>query len=191
MRGNRSIPQMLMGVAILVALIFAVLIDNSDLRVALFGLLGTLTGALATFEATHVVSRRERQVMVRAAGRLLQEDLVFARMRVRHAEQNKRFWSPRFDLRLDGWERYRETVAKELEEPGDWKNVAGAFEAMRALQSKCTSLRTAFGDRPELGPLSREAMDLYLQRSESAINALARLSRDRQQDEVLIEDEAP
>lgn len=34
-------------------------------------------------------------------------------------------------------------------------------------------------------------MNLYLKRSEMAITALARLSRDRQQDEPVIDDEAP
>ena len=181
-----------MALAILVALVFAVLIDSTDVRVALFGLIGTLTGALATFEATQVVTRRERRAMARAAGRLLQEDLAFARTRCRNAQRNGRFWAPRLDLRLDGWESYRETVSKELDERADWQSIAAAFEAMRAVQSKCTSLRSSFGDRPGLGPRSHEAIALYLERSDRAINALKRLSGDRPTDEqVTDEEEAP
>ena len=180
-----------MGVAVLVCLVFAVLTDQGEIRVALFGLLGTLTGAVATFEATHAVRRRERKVMVRAAGRLLQDDLAFGRVRVRHAQQNKRFWAPRWDLRLDGWDLYRETVAKELNDLEDWKRIAGAFDTMRSLQGKCTSLRTPTDERPGLGPMSRQAMELYMERSNSAMIALAKLSGDRQSDEALIDEEAP
>lgn len=191
MRSKRPLTHFLMGLAIIVALISAILLDITELRVALFGLIGTLTGALATFESTHLATQRERRAMARAAGRLLQEDLAFARTRVSKAQRNRRFWSPRLDLRLDGWERYRETVSKEDLKPGDWQSITAAFEAMRAVQSKCSSLRAEFGDRPRLGPQSREALTLYLERSGRAIVALQGLSGDRPADEPVDEDEAP
>jgi hypothetical protein len=191
MSTDRPLIHVVMGLAIAVALFAAVLIDSTDLRVALFGLIGTLTGALATFEATQVATRRERRAMSRAAGRLLQEDLIFARTRCMNAQRNGRFWSPRLDLRLDGWERYREVVARELDERADWQSIVSAFEAMRAAQSKCTSLRPDFGDRPGFGTRSREVVAIYLERSNRAITTLERLSGDRPADEPVNDDEAP
>ena len=179
-----------MAVAIVVALVSAVLVGDTDLQVGLFGLLGTLTGALATFEATQSVTRNEQRARKRAAGRLLQEDLAFARARCLNAQRNGRFWAPRLDLRLDGWERHRETVAQDLDRAGDWQSIAGAFDAMRAVQSKCTSLRSNFGDRPGLGEQSHAVIAEYLERSEPALTALERLSGDRPYDEPVRDDDA-
>ncbi len=178
-----------MALVIAVALVLAFLTDSLDLRVAMFGLIGTVTGALGTYEAAHAAYRRDSRAAARAAGRLLQDDLVFGRTRARYAKANNRFWAPRHDLRLDGWECYRESVAKAPLEPGAWQSIAAGFEAMRALQSKCISLRETYGERPVLGPRSQEAVNLYLERSQKAIAALAELSGDRPPDEPVIADE--
>jgi hypothetical protein len=181
---DRSWIQGAAATVCLAAIVAAVVIDESELRVGLFGLVGTLVGALATLEATQMAARGDRRARNRAAGRLLQEDLMFARTRCVRAEANKRFWAPRFDLRLDGWESYRDTVAKELADSGDWASVAGAFEAMRSVQSKCSALRRTFGEQPGLGPQSRSLIADYLDRSDAAIDALRRLSGDRPPDEA-------
>jgi hypothetical protein len=182
--GDRSWIQACAAIVCLAAIVAAVLIDESELRVGLFGLVGTLVGALATLEATQMAARSDRRARKRAAGRLLQEDLMFARTRCVRAKANKSFWAPRFDLRLDGWESYRDAVAKELADSRDWASVAGAFEAMRSVQSKCSALRKAFGEQPRLGPLSRKLIADYLDRSDAAIDALRRLSGDRPPDEA-------
>jgi hypothetical protein len=179
---DRSWIQAGAATVCLAAIVAAVVIDEGELRVGLFGLVGTLVGALATLEATQMAARSDRRARKRAAGRLLQEDLMFARTRCLRA--NKSFWAPRFDLRLDGWESYRDTVAKELADSGDWASVAGAFEAMRSVQSKCSALRRTFGEQPGLGPQSRSLIADYLDRSDAAIDALRRLSGDRPPDEA-------
>ena len=177
---------------LVVVVALAVVVDDTALRVGLFGLLGTLAGAMATLEATHMASQAEATARKRAAGRLLQEDLHFARTRCANATRNGRFWAPRLDLRLDGWERYRETVAVEFgKEASAWRDVAAAFEAMRSVQSKCDGLRVQLEtDRPGLGPLSREVIGEYMQRSDAALDALQRLSGDRPEDEPVMAESA-
>jgi len=177
------------AVALVAAIVATVLVDETDVRVGLFGLVGTLVGALATFEGTQRKSRQDRLARKRSAGRLLQEDLLFARTRCHNALNNKRFWAPRLDLRLDGWERYRETVSEELADTAEWQDVARAFEAMRAVQSKCNGLRSSFGDRPGLGRLSGDVIAEYLKRSDAAVDALRRLSGDRPTDETAVPDD--
>jgi hypothetical protein len=93
-------------------------------------------------------------------------------------------------LRPDGWERYRETVSQELADPKQWHDVAGSVAAMRAVQTKCDSLRTKYGERPTLGELSRRLIDRYLDASERAIDALRALSGDRPSDEEVVPDDA-
>lgn len=186
MLGDQPLVHIAAAVTALAALAFAIAIPDTDLRVGLFGLVGTLAGALATFEATQVTARGNRRAQKRIAGRLLQEDLAFARTRCRYADTNEKFWAPRHDLRRDGWERYREIVARELESSGEWERVAGAFEAMRAVQSKCDALRPTLGERPELGDRSRELIGDYLSRSDRALEALRRLSDDRPADEKIV-----
>jgi hypothetical protein len=170
--------------------VLAVVVNDSDLRVGLFGLVGTLVGALATFEGTQFTARRDIEARRRAAGRLLQEDLQFARTRCRHALNNRRFWSPRYDLRLDGWERYRETVSQQLAD-AQWHDVASAVAAMRGVQTKCDALRTRYGERPELGKISVRLINEYIESSKGALDALRALSGDRPTDEVVdLEDAA-
>ena len=186
----RDLPWVHLGVAataIAIAVVVFV-VEDTDIRVGLFGLLGTLTGALATFEGTQLAGSRDARARRRAAGRLLQEDLLFAQTRCQNAIHNKLFWAPRLDLRLDGWAQYRETVSKDLDRPEDWQIVASAFEAMRSVQSKCDALRKESGDRPEIGPHRRRVIDVYLERSGPAIDALRALSGDRPDDEELVPD---
>jgi hypothetical protein len=187
----RSQPWVHRGVAAaaLVAAALAFFVNDTDLRVGLFGLIGTMAGALATFEGTQLAARRDRQARRRAAGRLLQEDLLWARSRCLNAKQNGKFWAPRLDLRFDGWERYRETVSEELASTSDWQKAASAFEAMRAVQSKCDALRTSYGERPGLGPLSHGVITEYINRSDGAIDALRALSGDRPHDQQPVADE--
>jgi hypothetical protein len=106
-------------------------------------------------------------------------------------QRNGKFWAERLDLRLDGWESYRDTVSRELDDRGDWQGIARAFEAMRAVQGKCAALRPKFGERPGLGPRSHEVIAEYLARSDLAIAALERLSCDRPADEPVIDDDTP
>ncbi len=172
--------------AIIAAIVLAVLSTSTDLRVGLFGFIGTLVGGLLTFEATELAARRNRRAQRRVAGRLLQEDLVFARTRCSNAEANERFWAPRLDLRLDDWQRQRETVSREVSDTAQWQTIAGAFEAMRSVQSKCNALRQSGKEdalRPRIGQESREVITEYLSRSDRALDALRRLSGDRPPDE--------
>lgn len=157
--------------------------DDTALRVGLFGLLGTLTGALTTYATIHEAAMHERRSRKRAAGRLLQEDLTYARARCANSEVNRKFWSPRFDLRFEDWSRYREIVSQEIDNTSGWQEVAAAFASMRALQAKCDGLRERYGERLGLGPESHARIDDYLRRSDAALEVLRQLSGDRPADE--------
>lgn len=186
MLAGRPLIHVGAGVLVVVGLVVAVASDNTDLQVGLFGLAGTLIGALTAYEAAQGAARRDQQARRRSAGRLLQEDLGHARTRCRLAVANGKFWAPRHDLFMEGWERYREVVSQELASDTDWRAVAQAFAAMRSVQSRCDSLRRSCGDdRPVIDKLSRTLIDRYLELSPAAIDALRRLSGDRPADEEI------
>jgi hypothetical protein len=185
------LPIVLVATAV-AAIVVGSLLSATQLRVALFGFAGTLIGAFTTFEATDITARRGRKARTRSAGRLLQEELLFARTRCLNAQRTGKFWGPRFDLRISDWEDQREIVSQELSDTRDWQSIVGAFEAMRSVQAKCNALRDSGKwdpERPGLGPNSRRLIADYLDRSEEAMEALRRLSGDRPPDEVPVDEE--
>lgn len=174
-----KLMRVLVILGIFVLAVPLVLLRDNDLRVGLIGLLGTAVGALITFESKEGEARRSSGEKKRLAGRLLQGDLDFARLRGENALKNGKFWAPRLDLRLDGWGRYRETVAGSLTDAAGWHVVEAAFEEMRNVQSRCSTLRSESDERPELGEASRGVIEAYLGKSNAAIDVLRGLSGDR------------
>jgi hypothetical protein len=180
-------PTIVVGLAAVI--VVAILSKNTDLRVGLFGLAGTLIGAFTTIAGTELAARRAHQEERRIAGRLLQEDLRFARTRCRYAIKNECFWASRLDLRFEDWQRYRETAARELDDTEAWNVVTTAFDRMRAVQSNCSARRVKFNtDVPPLGDTSRLLIEAYLKRSKTAMKVLKRLSGDLPVDEAVVFD---
>ena len=60
MLADQPIVPLGAAVALVAAIVATVLVDETDVRVGLFGLVGTLVGALATFEGTQRKSRQDR-----------------------------------------------------------------------------------------------------------------------------------
>lgn len=184
---------------------------GSSMTSSLIGLLGVLIGSIGTLflglrqqradaklererrddEARWAQAQREEERRsaeqrnvehARVAARMLQSDLTVARMRLRAAIKNDKFWGERFALPLDAWSEYREIVAMHMPLP-DWMTVSACFRSLSSTELQASAARETTGDlRPTFTDRKRRQVELGLRRTDRALLALERFSGDSAED---------
>jgi hypothetical protein len=119
---------------------------------ATFGLIGVVVGALVTGGVTWTLARRREQRDVRAAARLLRNDLLKAEGMLSHALNESRWWPRDRELPTSLWREERRYLAAELENFDDWEPIGRAFTELEEL-SLYVEVRSLEAD---LGALSVE-----------------------------------
>lgn len=125
-------------------------------------LLGALVGGGASFAATAYAERSERRRETLSerraadrravvAARIVLGDLEWAEARVSQALENGKYWSVRYRLRADSWEKYREEIAESLDVE-QWSCVHDAFRTVATLELNA-------GRRRSDNPLSQPALN--------------------------------
>lgn len=115
----------------------------------------------------------------RVAARLLQADTLQARLRVRAALKNDKYWSEPFALPQQSWHDYREQMARHL--PGDgWTLVSRWFRSASSLEAQAVAARSLHEGvrRPQPTGTGRRQLQLALTRADQALQVLEQFTGD-------------
>jgi len=144
---------------------------------AAFGLAGVVVGALLSGVMTYALERRREQRLVRAAARLLEQELepfvgplyeLRASFLMDSQERYERVARQVEEFTLALWEKHRESLASSLA-IGEWYSVMFAYVSL-------DGLRRTLAGVPFAEARSREEIPQLVQRAESdVLTAVGRL----------------
>jgi hypothetical protein len=146
--------------------------DWGSVLSALLGGLLAFTGVVYTQRMASRAERRQRRDDGMSAALILQEDLAWARTRVRTALNRDKYWSARYALEVDSWIQLRQKLAVSLPDPQAWAAVRDGFRALKTLELQASRHRNSDTHQAPVNDWGKARLEESRDRIDAALAAL-------------------